>query len=288
MTLHMEEQDMSSRKLFRLSILLIAGLTLSGYVGAQISYDGPANDHFTADPGVLPPFSHPFGLSYGDWSARWWQWTYSLPTDQHPLFDTADCSEGQTGKVWFLGGTFTTNPDPEDPTVVIGEAVRECSIPVGKALFFPIVNADCNTVDDSTATEAELRACANFLADHIQNLLVTIDGITVDHIELYRTESPLFTIGPFPDNNILGTEPGTTADSVTDGFYVMLAPLSRGQHEIHFEGAAIFTVEEDGFDFTFMLDITYYLTVGRGGARASMVEREPAASAGGGVHLDPR
>jgi hypothetical protein len=144
---------------------------------------------------------------------------------------------------------------------VIGEAVRECSVPTGTALFFPIVNAECNTFEDPSATEADLRGCANFLGDHIQNLLVTIDGVAVEHIGLYRAESPAFTIGPVPDNNIFGTTPGSTFDSVSDGFYIMLAPLSRGQHEIHFEGAAIFTAEEDGFDFTFMLDISYHVSV---------------------------
>jgi hypothetical protein len=94
-------------KLSRLSILLIVCLTLGSHAGAQITYNGSAGDHFSADPGILPPFSHPFGQSYGNWSAQWWQWNYSLPTDQHPLFDTADCGSGQAGHVWYLGGTFT-------------------------------------------------------------------------------------------------------------------------------------------------------------------------------------
>ena len=46
-----------------------------------------------------------------------------------------------------------------------------------------------------------------------------------------------------------------------DGYYVMLAPLSRGEHDIHVEGAAVFTQEEDGFDFRFELDIDYHITV---------------------------
>jgi hypothetical protein len=54
---------------------------------------------------------------------------------------------------------------------------------------------------------------------------------------------------------------GSTADSVGDGVYLMLAPLSSGQHDIHFSGEAVFTTAEDGFDFTFQLDITYHVTV---------------------------
>src|SRR5262245_3779309 len=49
------------------------------------------------NPSVSPPQSNFRGLSYGEWSARFFQWAYSLPVTHHPLFDTADCSTGQTG-----------------------------------------------------------------------------------------------------------------------------------------------------------------------------------------------
>ena len=53
------------------------------------------------NPRVYPPGSRPFGLSYGEWSARWWQWAYSMPVTGHPLFDEtgADCAAGQSGPV---------------------------------------------------------------------------------------------------------------------------------------------------------------------------------------------
>jgi hypothetical protein len=54
---------------------------------------------------------------------------------------------------------------------------------------------------------------------------------------------------------------GTTTPSVSDGVFVMVEPLSVGRHTIHFSGAAVFTLAEDGFDPTFSQDITYPLTV---------------------------
>jgi len=59
-----------------------------------------------------------------------------MPIDHHPLYDTADCSAGQSGPVWFLGGTFTTIE--QSPGVVVGIANRTCTVPADKALFFPI------------------------------------------------------------------------------------------------------------------------------------------------------
>ena len=76
------------------------------------------------NPGVRPPYAKAYGLTYGEWSAAWWQWALSLPVGAHPLFDTADCSAGQSGKVFFLGGTFVTTTDPSG--TVVGEAERDC------------------------------------------------------------------------------------------------------------------------------------------------------------------
>src|SRR5438132_1286978 len=83
-------------------------------------------DGVAPTPGVLPPNSAPYGKSYGQWSEAFFQWAFSLPVTAHPLFDTADCSAGQSGNVWFIAGNFTGTP-----------VVRNCTIPVGKALFFP-------------------------------------------------------------------------------------------------------------------------------------------------------
>ena len=242
-----------------IAVLFMMGLGTS--VEARSSNQGHGGGS-TGNPGVLPPFSSAFGQTYGEWSAEWWQWNYSLPTDTHPLFDTADCSEGQSSKVWFLGGTFTfITPDPD---TVIGIAERECIIPTGKALFFPIINAECNTLEEGNenATEEELRLCANDTADHIQDLSVSIDGTELENLHRYRVESPFFTLGPLPDNNIAGVAEGTVAYSVADGFFIMLPPLSKGEHTIHFAGAAGFAVQDgDDFNFSFSLDITYYITV---------------------------
>jgi hypothetical protein len=60
--------------------------------------------------GVLAPHAYPFGKSYGDWTAEWWKWQLKLPATNHPAFslDGANCDAGQSGKVWFLTGAFTT------------------------------------------------------------------------------------------------------------------------------------------------------------------------------------
>src|SRR5262245_1253253 len=89
----------------------------------------PAGGNGNPNPGVAPPQSKAHGASYGEWSARWCQWALSFPLDQSPPAQdgAVDVSQGQSGSVWFLAGTFG------------GNATRSCTIPTGKALLFPIV-----------------------------------------------------------------------------------------------------------------------------------------------------
>ena len=59
----------------------------------------------------------------------------------HPLFQTGstDCSTGQGGNVWFLGGRFCAN---DDPSCGFTNIVRSCSIPAGKSLYVAVANAE--------------------------------------------------------------------------------------------------------------------------------------------------
>ncbi len=195
---------------------------------------------------VLPPTSHPYGATYSQWSARWWQWDLLLPADQNPSFDDGgNCSNGangQSGPVWFLTGVINTS----------GTAVRNCTVPAAKAMFFPIINAECSTLEAPPFhgdNEAQLRACAESF--HIGDVYATIDGRAVQDLNAYRVDSGLFNF-TVPDNNVLGV-PAGSGQSVSIGYYLMLAPLSIGQHTIHFGGTYT--------DFDFTLDITYHLTV---------------------------
>ena len=221
----------------------------------------PAAD--ASNPGVIPVQAKANGLTYGDWSARHWKWLFSMPVDEHPLFGTADVSEGQSGEVWFLGGSFASTELV--PGVFIAEETRDVTIPPGKKLFFPIVDSEASTVEGNGATEEELREAAQFFSDFIvlDSLFCEVDGRPVKNLADFRVQSPLFTFGPLPDNNILEafgvTAPeGTKSKSVSDGVFVMLATLSAGTHTVHFGGVSDLTSVGGPI---FIQDITYNITV---------------------------
>jgi hypothetical protein len=205
------------------------------------------------NPRVLPVHSSPFGSTYGEWSARWWQWVLSVPAATNPLNDPdgAQCAQGQTGKVWFLAGTF------------IGTVTRFCTVPQGKALFFPILNAtfgaavgDCEpTAPRVPCVVTVLRAAAEASMDLV-TLEASIDGTPLLNLSDYRVQSPVFSV-TVPEDNLAGSPSGTYTPMVSDGYWLMLAPLSTGTHTIHLHGVVTGGVFED-----FESEVTYILTVG--------------------------
>jgi hypothetical protein len=203
--------------------------------------------------GVYPPNSTPYGLTYGEWTAKWWQWVYSMPETVNPTFDNTGvkCANNQTGPVWFLAGTFG------------GAVTRQCTIPSDKAILMPIINVECDSSSDPTQdTEAELRACAKADQDTVIGKEITVDGISIDNLDNYRFQSPLFNL-TFPENNIAGVTP-QTAKAVSDGFWILLEPLSPGMHEIHSKGVLGDPTATGTVNFA--LDVKYLLTVVEGQA----------------------
>jgi hypothetical protein len=206
-----------------------------------------------AQPEILPPESQPFGKSYSEWVAAFWKWLMEYPLPGNPALEQPnpfDLSVRQSGQVWFWAA-----PD-------FGE--RVATLPVGKALFLTLRDVECSSLEPEDSgfhgdTEAEQQACAKFWADHIVEVFCVIDGVAVENLQAYRFSSPQISFTA-PTPWIFG-ETGGAGTSAGDGYFLMLTPLPKGQHTIHYGGTFRFTLEEDGFEAEFPKDITIQLTV---------------------------
>ncbi|MBR9910448.1 MAG: hypothetical protein GYB33_08880 [Gammaproteobacteria bacterium] len=212
-------------------------------VTAQMSLAGWAGDKIQVrEPGKL----------YNQLSGDWWNWAMQFPLATNPILEdgAVDCSRGQRGKVWFLAGTFG------------GTASRSCTVPAGKALFFPLTNSLWWAPEDGEDAVA-LRVLANDQVDPVSVLEITINGVAIEDPFAYRAQSlpggfdldfgPLLAdlgIAPEPDPRI----------AVADGYWILLAPLKKGVHEIHFHAI---TGDPDSPDFE--IEVTYYISVVNGG-----------------------
>ncbi len=181
-------------------------------------------------------------------SARWWQWSLSIPVDTNPMLDTTgeNCMVGQNGPIWYLAGILGQ-----------GAATRTCSIPQDKTLFFPIVN---NMFFDSpnvcqgpdSIPLADLR---KFVADGTNQITftsVTLDGKPVRFVK--RVSSVVFAV-TLPEHNVfdepciaagVGQVPaGVYSPAVDEGYYAVIRSLDAGAHALHFVAKAGDTVVQD-------------------------------------------
>ena len=212
------------------------------------------------NPNIIPPQANPNDLSYAEWVERYWQWSLSFPATANPAADTAPPESNQSGPVWFL------------PSVTGNRTVtRQMSIPAGTSLFFPALsvfwnNADCP--ENTTMTEEELLELANGQWDAFASITAcVIDDVPVKGLEdpqetPYRVQTDLFYVTVADHNNIIaatGTPcfpDGGTIDMVSVGAFLMIKPLSVGQHTVRVIGAA--GPLPNPF---FVKDATYVITV---------------------------
>jgi hypothetical protein len=238
----------------RVVVMMVMGM---GLVIAGTRLVAQADDDASSQ--VIPRDANAYGNSYGEWSARWWQWALAIPAATNPVEDTtgAHCAEGQSGPVWFLASSFLG-----------GTFERACTVPAGKALFFPIVQAafgagvgDCEpTVPGVPCNLATLRMAAAASMDAV-TLTASLDGGRLRDLHNHRVQSPVFTL-TYPADNVaeklLGVRvpAGTYAPQVADGYWLMLAPLRKGAHTLHFKAEIT-----DGVFAGIVTEVTYHLTV---------------------------
>lgn len=203
---------------------------------------------------VVSPQATVAGAAFPAWSARWWQWAISLPfNDSHPLKDEEgdEVHRGQSGPVWFLGGAVNAS----------GVVTRKVMLPAGKYLYFPLVNAECSSVEAPPYAGGDTQVTLNACARKFQksDLFCSVDGVAVPGLEGNRVLSPVFTFNA-PQPNLLGVTGPTQGSAVDDGYYVMLEPLAPGEHTLRFGGRFGYTDTDPSLSFSFTQNITYQLT----------------------------
>ena len=140
---------------------------------------------------LFPRQATPFGTTYEEYAAEWWQWAMAIPRSENPILG-GPCELNQSGEVFFLAGTNGAN------------TVRSCTMPVGKGIFFPLVNVeyvscpefgglyDYYSCEDSMNTDLLHEWASQWVGvDH--TLLLEVDGVRVDNLDEYRAASEAYS-----------------------------------------------------------------------------------------------
>jgi len=212
------------------ALVLVPAVSPAGIPGpTTVAKVAPGNPNPTA----APIESRPHGKTYSEWSVLWWQFFLPLTAAEF-----ADCTIGHSGKVAFL---------------LTGPPTCTGSVDPGTALFFPVANVECSSLEASPfhgETPTERATCAASFIGGVGKLRVTLDDTELKLKELtdYHVLSPDFPFTVEPDN-VFGITcasecPGKSSG---EGYYLMLTPLMPGKHTIHISASGF------GIDTTFKL-----------------------------------
>jgi hypothetical protein len=229
-------------------LLSTLGLSSSGGCGSS-NAAGPSAQ-------VLDPTQQHYGNTDDEWGALWWKWIYELPQTAGnciiPFQDPtgANCGYGQSGPVFYLAGT------------VSGTAVRnQCVVPLGKAIFFPILTFTADNAGVPVASQLTPQGLSAGIKTQldgvpISSLSAEFDGLPITDLGRFRTAITMFSYTLPPEPNSYTCEgatgvTGTISPAFAGGFYVMLPPPAAGTHALHFAGRS------PASSPAFSLDVTY-------------------------------
>lgn len=194
------------------------------------------------------------GVRLDQYANRWWQWAYSMPASESPVRDQVGikCAVNQSGDVWFLAGGFGSS-----------RITRYCEIPQGKHLFFPIINMlyipsrEQLKMGSIPCRRAMNGAAAN--NNNLEYIEVVIDGESITDAEKLRVRpNECFdAAGGIPSKD----DSPKVFPSATDGYWIMIKPLSPGDHEIRFR--AKYNNPGRGYG-TMIQDIHYNIRIEKG------------------------
>lgn len=175
---------------------------------------------------ALPPGVSHQGRSPAQLTSLWWQWAQAVPENVNPLRDRtgAHCAEGQQGGVWFLGGGFGSS-----------KIRRVCTLPRGKAVFFPIINmVYWRSKEGGAFTCAQAKAHAALNNEAALDLFAELDGVPLPDAKQYRVSSEhcFDLFAGMPESQ----RPFDAYPAATDGYWLLLKPLEPGRHFLRFGG----------------------------------------------------
>ena len=198
------------------------------------------------NPHMYSTTSSPYGIPYQQWTAKFWQWLYSISTAQHPRenYTPEKCANGQQGPVWFLDAPLSGKED------------RICTLPAGKSILAAVSNGECDTGDSTLHNDEDIRKCSTEGNDY-GVISGTLDGVEIKNLNQYRTDSGFYNITAVADN-IYEEPAGGPYRAFTNGYFVFLEPLSPGKHDLHL---SVSVANPLNAQYNYAAEWTYHLNI---------------------------
>jgi hypothetical protein len=228
------------------SSLLVVTACLSLSVGLTLAPPvARATEPSAADQLLLPPDAKLGNETFGELTARWWQWANRMPIPPYMDPDGRLCDFDQEEEVWFLAGTDGTF-----------NAKRTCIVPANRHILMPIINMRYSNMRQHNGKPLPLpckvlQQSAAVNNDRLGSAVVLLDGVPVTDVTRYRVRSD----GCFP----LVAEDEESPSTAADGYWLLLKPLPLGRHTIAV--GANYAADEAGYG-QMVQNFEYVLYVG--------------------------
>ncbi len=207
----------------------------------------------------------PFGITYDDWIARFWNWDYSIPLDPETntfagLNENGCLVNKENSTVMLID------------TAVGGVWNQNCTISSNEGILIPLWTGECDQGAKGleSASFKELSDCARgFDLGKIKGQ-VKVDNIpvaTLDAVD-YTTNimnnvseinTKQFNVS-IPDETHMSTERFGTFPAAAHGWFVFLKPLEPGDHTVYYENSVLPTTLSGAGNVN-TAQITYHLKV---------------------------
>ncbi len=176
------------------------------------------------------------GATREEWTQRWWKWAMSIPYNVSLWKDTygTQCGINQSGSVWFIGAPLG------------GNVTRSCTMPKGKAVLVPIVDAiNDYPCPDPSFEPATGQTLENYLQigavqniNTFTNLSFTISPLSPFKKQRVTTDLFSFTAAADLQKEVDPCVTGSPQLGVSDGHFVFIEPLKVGHYVLHFHSEA--------------------------------------------------
>jgi hypothetical protein len=178
---------------------------------------------------ALKPEPEPEQETIRKWAIRWTQWAFSYTDNESPLLD-------ETGEQ-----VQRSQPDKEHKMILLSGGYmdeekirRSIIIPHTASIFYPVIMGTWGYNDVGTyfTSEQEMISTVKKEIDSTSLLQTTLDGKPVPYV---REDSGEIFYTYYAESKHERTKQGVNAVFL-DGYWTILGPLSKGEHEIYIHG----------------------------------------------------
>jgi hypothetical protein len=184
----------------------------------------------------------PFGISYSDWVAKFWNWDFSIPID--PQTNVVPTLK-EDGCLIHRDNSMVMLPD----TALGGIWNQNCTISRNEGIMIPIWTGECSQGEKDCLGKPfeELSKVARAYDLGKVKGLVKVDNIPVATLDAldYKTNvmnnvtevyTKEFNV-TVPDNSHLQVEKYGTFPAAAHGWFAFLKPLQPGNHTVYYQNS---------------------------------------------------